>query len=91
MTLSIERIDDPVEAYEVTDEGQILAMACRIRLCEGSGDDVAELADVAHVNAAQTWIDRDSPTHGSSNTWLKKKFRSVRMRRRLLTIVLQVR
>ena len=32
MSLSIERVDDFVEAHKVTDQGQILAIACRFRL-----------------------------------------------------------
>ena len=58
MTLSIQRLDDFVEAHEITDEGQVLAIADLIRTCERSGNDVAELADIAHVNATHIGIER---------------------------------
>ncbi len=41
MSLSIQRLDDFVEADEITDEWQILTIACLIRVCECAGHDVA--------------------------------------------------
>jgi hypothetical protein len=35
----------PWDTY-ITDEGQMLAIACLIRVCECSGNDVAKLANV---------------------------------------------
>ena len=46
VTLSIEHVDDLIEAHEITDEGQILARAGLIRVREGSSDDGAEFANV---------------------------------------------
>src|SRR3989454_9465426 len=65
VTLSIKHVDDLSEAHEITDEGQILAMAGLIRVREGSSDDGAEFANVTHVNATHTRIERERPTHGS--------------------------
>src|SRR5213080_5475909 len=65
MSLLIQRLDDFVEAREITDEWQILAIACLIRVCECSGNDVAKFANVAHVNATRIWIKRQSPADGS--------------------------
>jgi hypothetical protein len=59
--LSIQRADDLVEAHEITDERQILAMACLVWICKCAGNDIAKLVDVAHVNAARGWIQRKSP------------------------------
>src|SRR5258706_9052999 len=65
VTLSIKHLDDLIEAHEITDEGQILAMAGLIRVRERSGDDVAKFANVTHVNATHVGIQRKSPTHGA--------------------------
>src|SRR6267154_2652153 len=65
MSLSIQRLDDFVEAHEITDEWQILAIACLIRVFECTGHDVAKFANVAHVNTTHIWIKRKSPAHGS--------------------------
>ena len=65
VTLSIQGLDDLVEAHEITDEWQILTIACLIRICECSGNDVPQFADIAHVNATHIGIERKSPTHGS--------------------------
>src|SRR6266496_6407369 len=73
MTLSIERVDDFVEAHEITDEWQILAIACLIRVSECAGHDVAQFANVAHVNATHIWIKRESPAHGSVCLFLRRK------------------
>src|SRR5437016_166938 len=62
VTLSIKHVDDLIEAH---DEGQILAMAYLIRVSECAGHDVAEFANVAHVNATHTRIEREGPAHGS--------------------------
>src|SRR5205823_1601076 len=73
MSLSIQRLDDFVEAHEITDEWQILAIACLIRVCECSGNDVAKFANVAHVNATRIWIKRQSPADGSVCLLLRSK------------------
>src|SRR4030088_1852936 len=65
VTLSIKHVDDLIEAHEITDKGQILAMAGLIRVREGSSDDGAEFANVTHVNATHTRIKRERPAHGS--------------------------
>src|SRR5713226_1013258 len=65
VTLSIEGVDDFVEAQEIADERQILAIACQIGLCECPGNDVSQFADIAHVNATHTWIKRKGPAKGS--------------------------
>src|SRR2546427_12040739 len=65
VTLSIKHVDDLIEAHEITEEGQILAMAGLIRVREGSSDDGAEFANVTHVNATHTRIERERPAHGS--------------------------
>src|SRR6266436_5088867 len=65
VTLSIKQVDYPIEAHELTDERQILAMADLIRVREGSCDDGAEFANVTHVNATHTRIERERPAHGS--------------------------
>jgi len=49
VTLSIQGVDDFVEAQEITDEWQILAVFCLIGMCKGSGHDVTEFTNVAHV------------------------------------------
>src|SRR5712672_1221034 len=65
MSLSIHRLNDFVEAHEITDEWQILAIACLIWVCECSRNDVAKFANVAHVKATHIGIKRKSPAHGS--------------------------
>src|SRR5258706_7114396 len=65
VTLSIKHVDDLIEAHEITDEGQILAMAGLIRVHEGACDDGAQLANVTHMNATHTRIERERPAHGS--------------------------
>src|SRR6185436_10431214 len=65
VTLSIKHVDDLIEAHEIADEWQILAMAGLIRVREGSSDDGAEFTNVTHVNATHTRIERESPAHGS--------------------------
>jgi len=59
VTLSIKHLDDLIEAHEITDEGQILAKAGLIRVRESSSDDGAEFANVTHVNATHTRIERE--------------------------------
>src|SRR6266550_4242792 len=73
MSLSIQRLDDFSEAHEITDAWQILAIACLIRLCECAGHDVAQLSDVAHMNATHIGIKRKSPAHGSVCLLLRSK------------------
>src|SRR5712675_2753683 len=65
MPLSIERVDDFVEGEKITDEWQILAIACLIWVCECSSNDVAKFANVAHVKATHIGIKRKCPAHGS--------------------------
>jgi len=65
MSLSIQRVDDVVEAHKITDEGQMLAVACLIRVSECAVHDVAEFGDVAHVNAPHIGINRKRPAQGS--------------------------
>src|SRR5688572_33306936 len=73
MSLSIQRVDDVVEAHEISDERQILAIARLIRVCECASDDVAKLADVTHVNAAHSWIKGKSPAPGSVRLLLRSQ------------------
>src|SRR6266849_163585 len=73
MPLSIQRVDDFVEAHETTDEWQILSIACLVRICICAGRDVAEFGDVAHVDATHSWIKRESPAHGSVSLLLRSK------------------
>src|SRR5258708_3459576 len=54
MALPIQRVDDFVEAHKITDEGQILAVPGLIRVCEGTGHDVADFSDVARVDATHS-------------------------------------
>ncbi len=46
-------------------------MARLIRVCECSGNDAAEFADVAHVNAAHRWIKRKGPAQGAVRLLLR--------------------
>src|SRR3954468_20543678 len=71
VTLSIKHVDDLIEAHEITDEGQILAMAGLIRVREGSSDDRAEFTNVTHVNATHTRIQRERPAQGSVRLLLR--------------------
>src|SRR5712691_3450811 len=64
MPLSIQGLNDFIKAHEITDEWQILSIACLIRLCECASHDVSEFVDVAHVNDPQSRIKRKSPAHG---------------------------
>src|SRR2546425_4016138 len=64
MPLSIYGLNDFIKAHEITDEWQILTIACLIRVCECAGHDVPEFVDVAHVNNPQSRIKRKSPAHG---------------------------
>src|SRR5258707_3520635 len=73
MSLSIQRVDDFVEAHKITNQGQILAIACLIRAWECAGDNVAKFSDVAHVNATHSWINRKSPAQGSVFLPLRSK------------------
>src|SRR6266478_2064610 len=66
-------VDDFVEAHEITDEWQILTIACLIRVSECAGNDVAEFGDVAHVDATHIWIKRKSPARGSISLLLRSK------------------
>jgi hypothetical protein len=65
-----------MEANEITDEWQILAIACLIWMCECSSNDVndvAKFADVAHLNATRIWIKRKGPAHGSVSLLLRSQ------------------
>src|ERR1700739_803476 len=48
-------------------------MAGLIGVRECSGHDVANLGDVAHVNAPHRWIKRESPAHGFLCQLLRSK------------------
>src|SRR6267143_2901273 len=65
MPLSIYGLNDFIKAHEITDEWQILTIACLIRVCECAGHDVPEFVDVAHVNDPQSRIKRKSPARRS--------------------------
>src|SRR6266850_6292374 len=73
MPLSIEGLNDFIKAHEITDEWQILTIACLIRVCECSGNDVSEFVDVAHVNDPQSRIKRKSPAHGPVRLLVRSK------------------
>src|SRR2546421_9957345 len=45
--------------------GRYSPMSGLIRVREGSSDDGAEFANVTHVNATHTRIERERPAHGS--------------------------
>src|SRR5580698_6534043 len=62
MSLSIERRDDFVEAHEIADQRQILAIARLVRMKECSGHDSPQFGDVAHVNGTRIRIQRDGPS-----------------------------
>src|SRR6266446_6790860 len=63
MPFSIKGLNDLIKAHEITDEWQILAIACLIRMCECAGHNVPEFIDVAHVYAPQRRIKRERPAH----------------------------
>src|SRR5438309_6764385 len=65
MSLPIQRVEDLVEAHEITDQGQVLAIACLVRMGECAGNEAADFGDVAHVNAAHSGIDGKRPAQGS--------------------------
>src|SRR6266850_4275910 len=73
MPLSIEGLNDFVEAHEITDEWQILAIACLIWVCECSSNEVAKFGDVAHVKATHIGIKRSSPAQRSVCLFLRRK------------------
>src|SRR6266851_1766153 len=54
-----------MEAHEISDEWQVLAIACLIRVYECSCNNVAKFVNIAHVNATHIWIERKSPPQGS--------------------------
>src|SRR5258707_7619483 len=62
-----------MKAHEITDEWQILTIACLIRVCECAGHDVPEFVDVAHVNDPQSRIKMKSPAHGPVRPALRSK------------------
>src|SRR5712671_2825603 len=64
MPLSIYGRNDFIEAHKISDERQILTIACLIRVGECAGHDVPEFVDVAHVNDPPSRIKRKSPAHG---------------------------
>src|SRR5438132_4753438 len=71
VALSIQRVDNFVEAHEITDQRQIFAMAGLIRVYECSRHDFAEFANVTHVNATHTRIERERPAHRSVGLLLR--------------------
>jgi hypothetical protein len=73
MALLIQRIDDFVELQEISDERQILAMACLVRVGERSGDHGTKFRNVAHVDASHSWVKRERPARGSVGLFLWTK------------------
>src|SRR5258706_4639779 len=73
MHLSIYGLNDFITAHEITDEWQILTIACLIRMCEGAGHNVSEFVDVAHVNDAQCGIKRKRPALGPVRLLVRTK------------------
>src|SRR5271155_4662326 len=73
MTLLLQRIDDFIEAHEVSDKGQVLTMACLIGVSESSGHDVTKFRDVAHVGALDSRVQRESPARRSVRLLLRTK------------------
>src|SRR6266850_2368744 len=73
MPLSIQSLNDFIKAHEITDEWQILTIACLIRVCECAGHDVPEFVDVPHVNDPQSRIKRKSPAHGPFRLLMRSK------------------
>src|SRR5467141_804656 len=73
MPLSIYGLNDFIKAHEITDEWQILTIACLIRMCEGADHNVSEFVDVAHVNHPPSRIKRQSPAHGSVGLFVRTK------------------
>jgi len=63
----MERVNNFIEAHEITNEWQILAITRLIRVCECSRNDLAKFANVTHVNATHTCIKRKSPATSSQN------------------------
>src|ERR1700745_468298 len=73
MALSIQGIHDFIEAHEIADQRQILAMAGLIGVRECSGHDAPKFCNVAHVNAPHSWIKRENPAHESVCQLLRSK------------------
>src|SRR6266498_209315 len=71
MPLSNKGLNDFIKAHEITDEWQILTIACLIRVGECAGYNVPEFVDVAHVNDPHSWIKRKGPPHGSVSLLLR--------------------
>src|SRR5258707_1067829 len=59
----MQGLQDFIKAHEITDQWQILTIACLIRVCECAGHDVAEFVDVAHVNDPHSRIKWKSPAY----------------------------
>src|SRR5258705_2679241 len=73
MPLLIYRVNDFIEAHEISDKWQVLAIACLIRVSKCAGHDIPEFVDVAHVNNPHSWIKRKSPAYGSVNLLLRSR------------------
>lgn len=58
-SLPFRRVDDFIEAHEITDQRQMLAVSSLIRVSECAGHDVAEFGDVAYVNATYVQINEE--------------------------------
>jgi hypothetical protein len=56
-------LPDFVETQKITNEWQILTIACLVWVCERSSNNVAKFANVAHVKATHIGIKRKSPAH----------------------------
>src|SRR5229473_3535703 len=73
MPLSIQGLNDFIKAHEISDEWEILTIACLIRVCECAGHDVPEFVDVAHMNDPPSRIKRKNPAHGPVCLLLRSK------------------
>jgi len=71
--LPIERDEDFVEAHEIADQRQMLAVSRQLRVRERAGDDVAEFTNIAHVNDARCGIDRQCPAQRAIRLFLRRR------------------
>src|SRR5579862_6579401 len=73
MSLPVQRVEDFIEAHEITDQRQVLAIARLVWMGECAGYDGTKFADVAHMNAAHRGIDRKRPAQGSVRLLLRTR------------------
>src|SRR5216684_3004592 len=62
VALSIQGVNDFTEAHEISDEWQILTIACLLWVCECAGNNLAQFANVSHVNANHIWDRGEEPS-----------------------------